>query len=160
MRACDIYQLGVSLLPTVLRRSRFVAIVSVLLGGVGMLQTQGHRYGSEMRYRLGKNAQVCKLRMLLNDKLDAGKRRVELADNEVLSRLLWVYERAEERPLLLRAGEPEAVSMRGYDAAREIDFVVRVPSEWRGDREKQSRLVALVNGNKLASKRYRVEYIN
>ena len=130
--------------------------MSVMVSGVGRLLTRQVRYRRAVFYRLAHNSQVCKMRALLNDMLDGDLRRVEIADAVPGTELLWVRERAQEKPVEL-SGYVIAPP-RGYDTARELNFVVRVPVAWRGDEPKEKRLVALINGNKLVSMRYRIEY--
>ena len=157
MKYCDAEKWAMGRVPIVLRRAKVCALVSVLVAQVGRLLTQGARYGEEVRYRLAHTSQVCSLRAMLNDKLDADARRVDIVDAEPKSEPFVVYYRSANKPVMIGDGVYRLAPPRGYDAEKEINFVVRVPKEWRGT-EKEGRLTALVNRGKLASMRYRVEY--
>ena len=157
MKSCDVEKWAVSRLPIVLRRPKMMAFLKVLVGQVGRLMTQGSRYADDVRYRLSHTSQVCSLRALLNDKLDADERRVDIVDAPIGSEFLIVHERAYERAVLVGTGVYRLAPPRGYVSARELNFVVRVPRDWRGG-VKEDRLKALVNRGKLASMRYRVEF--
>lgn len=158
MKVPDIDRLVVEQLPHVLRRERLMAYVGVLSGSVGRLLTLSHRYAGDVRYRMAHNTQVCKLRSMLNDMLDIEQRRIEIADARRESEWIVLSRREKSTPVVLRLGEYKIVPARNYVASREMNFVVRVPAEWRDDEEVSSRLRSIVNGNKLASMRYRVEY--
>lgn len=158
MRACDVEKWAVMQLPIVLRRPRLIALVQVVVGQVGRLVMRWSRYADDVEYEMRHNSQVCKLRALLNDRLDADQRRVAIADAKPNSEILMVYARERGNPVMVGKGEYILAPPRGYEASRELNFVVRVPKEWRGT-EKAKRLVALVNRGKLASMRYRIEYV-
>lgn len=158
MKACDVEKWAVMQLPIVLRRPRLTALVQVVVGQVGRLVMQWSRYADDVKYDIRHNSQVCKLREMLNDRLDADRRRVDLVDAQPNSEMLIVYTRALGKPVLVGEGKYVVVPPRGYDIGRELNFVVCVPKEWRGT-EKSMRLAALVNRGKLASMRYRIEYV-
>lgn len=155
MRGCDVEKWAVQQLPMVLRRSRMMALVAVLCGPVGRLVTQGSRWVADVMYEVRHVSQVCKMRALLNDRLDADERRVEIVDADRSADDVMLFARERSKPVLLGA---VLLPPRGYDAERELNFVVRAPRQWRGT-SKADRLVALVNRSKLASMRYRVEYV-
>lgn len=158
MKVCDVEKWVVMQLPLVLRRSKLTALVQVLVGQVGRLVMQWSRYADDVKYDIRHNSQVCKLRAMLNDRLDADQRRVDIVDAQPNSEMLIVYTRELGKPVLVGKGKYVVVPPRGYDIGRELNFVVRVPKEWRGT-EKSMRLAALVNRGKLASMRYRIEYV-
>lgn len=158
MKACDVEKWAIMQLPMVLRRPKLMALAQVIVGQVGRLVTQCRRHADDVAYELAHNSQVCKLRALLNDRLDADQRRVAIADAKPNSEMLMVYERERGKPVMVGEGMYVLTPPRGYDASRELNFVVKVPIEWRGT-EKATRLVALVNRGKLASMRYRIEYV-
>ena len=158
MKACDVEKWAVMQLPMVLRRPKMIALAQLIVGPVGRLVTQWRRYADDVAYELAHNSQVCKLRALLNDRLDADRRRVDIVDAEPKSELLMVYARAMDRAVVVGEGEYVIAPPRGYDVGRELNFVVKAPVEWRGT-AKATRLVALVNRGKLASMRYRIDYV-
>lgn len=158
MKACDVEKWAVMQLPIVLRRPRLIALVQVIVGQVGRLVMQWSRYADEVEYDIRHNSQVCKLRAMLNDRLDADQRRVDLVDAQPNSEMLIVYARELGKPVMVGKGAYILTPPRGYDTSRELNFVVKAPREWRGT-EKASQLTALVNRGKLASKRYRIEYV-
>lgn len=158
MKVCDAEKWVVMQLPLVLRRSKLTALVQVLVGQVGRLVMQWSRYADDVKYDIRHNCQVCKLRAMLNDRLDADQRRVDLVDTQPNSEMLIVYARELGKPVMVGVGVYVLTPPRGYEVGRELNFVVRAPQEWR-DTEKASRLAALVNRGKLASMRYRIEYV-
>lgn len=158
MKTCDVEKWAVSQVPIVLRMPKLIALLQVMVGQVGRLLTQSSRYAEEVSYELAHNSQVCKMRGMLNDRLDAEKRRVDVVDATPGSELLMVYDREQKKPVMMREGVYVLAPPRSYKASREVNFVVRVPKEWRGG-EQASRVVALVNRGKLSSMRYRIEYV-
>lgn len=158
MSVYDVEKWAVMQLPLVLRRSKLTALVQVLVGQVGRLVQLCSRYADDVRYDINHNCQVCKMRAMLNDRLDADQRRVDLVDAQPNSEMLIVSARELGKPVMVGIGRYVLTTPRGFDAGRELNFVVRVPEEWR-DTEKASRTVALVNRSKLASMRYRIEYV-
>lgn len=158
MKACDVEKWAVMQLPMVLRRPKLMALAQVIVSQVGRLVTQCRRHADDVAYELAHNSQVCKLRALLNDRLDADRRRVDIVDAPRNSELLMVYVREQGKPVMVGEGMYVLTPPRGYDASRELNFVVKVPIEWRGA-AKAGRLTALVNRGKLASMRYRIEYV-
>ena len=159
MKVPDIEMLVVEQLPHVLRRERLMAYVGVLACGVGRLLTLSHRYATDVRYRLAHNTQVCKLRAMLNDKLDIEQRRIEIADARIESEWIVLSMREKASPVMLSISAYKIVPPRNYVASREVNFVVRVPTAWCDDEDVSSLLRSIVNSNKLASMRYRVEYV-
>ena len=159
MRIGDVDKWVVGRLPVVLRRPRLMALLKVLSAQVGRLMTTGARYADDVRYRLAHTSQVCSLRSMINDQLDADLRRVVIDDPEPSDEMFYVNARVDETPTIIgvKRGIYVFVPARGSNEPRELNFVVRAPSAWYGT-AKASRLVALVNRNKLASMRYRVEY--
>lgn len=158
MSVYDVEKWAVMQLPLVLRRSKLTALLQVLVGQVGRLVVQWSRYADDVKYDIRHNSQVCKLRAMLNDRLDADRRRVDLVDAQPNSEMLIVYTRSLGKPVMVGIGAYVLTPPRGYEAGRELNFVVRAPKEWR-DTEMASRLAALVNRGKLASMRYRIEYV-
>ena len=159
MRIGDVEKWVVGRVPIVLRRPKMMALLKVLSAQVGRLMTTGARYADDVRYRLAHTSQVCSMRSMINDQLDADLRRVVIEDPGPSDEMFYVNARADESPTIIgvKRGIYVFVPARGSSDPRELDFVVRVPAAWYGT-SKASRLVALVNRNKLASMRYRVEY--
>lgn len=158
MSVYDVEKWVVMQLPLVLRRSKLTALAQVLVGPVGRLVQLWSRYADDVKYDIRHNSQVCKLRAMLNDRLDADQRRVDLVDAQPNSEMLIVYARELGKPVMVGIGAYVLTPPRGYETGRELNFIVRAPQEWR-DTEKASRLAALVNRGKLASMRYRIEYV-
>lgn len=157
--AGDIDVLSVLLLPIALRRSRMLAYVGTLLSPVGRLIALYDNYRIYTGYAIAHNAQVCKLRALLNDLLDAGQRRITISDAEPSGDVIMLYDRTLGSPLYVDGRDmPTMIYGRGYNPSEDINFVVSVPRDWQDNDVLMARLQALVNTYKLASKRYIITY--
>lgn len=157
--AFDIDKLAVLQLPIILRRSRLLAFVGVLLSPIGRLEALFDILREDVEYRMAHNSQVTKLRSLLNDLLDEELRRIEIADAEPAGGNVYLYNRELEKPLHIPTrGTSITLYYRGYAPEKDINFVVTVPSDWQDDAALMARLQALVRAYKLASKRYIITY--
>lgn len=158
MRVCDVEKWAVGHLPLVLRRSKLMSLVKVAVGPVGRVMTLVGRYADAVRYDIAHTTQVCSLRSMLNDRLDADMRRIEIADAPLANEECFFYERKESKPTMVDNTSCVLVPARRYPLERELNFVVRVPASWR-ESEKATRLTALVDCGKLTTMRYRIEYV-
>lgn len=110
-------------------------------------------------YSLSHNGQVCKLRALLNDTFDPEWRRIRISESWNVDSGVTAYERSASRWLMVgkRDSEPTIIlNRRGYGGRHGYDFWVNVPASITKDEE--TRLRAIIDGNKLASKRYEISY--
>jgi hypothetical protein len=109
------------------------------------------------------NSQVCYMRAMLNDEFDYTQRRIKVRqaqpDDEVL--LLWIESR--NKPVMLyREGTPEyqpyLLVRDNQIGSNNIDFEIVMPTNMALSTLEIRRMKALVNQNKLASKKYRIVY--
>lgn len=157
----NIKRLALLALPTWLRRP----LVGVLIyAGVFPLVRLTHelrKYRSSTRYRLRHNGQVCKLRGVLNDEFDPEQRRIVIEDQNNLDGLetSTIWQREVERWIMVpqRDCNPVRINREGFGGANGYDFWVIIPAELK-DSETETRLRAVVNMYKLASKRYAINY--
>lgn len=88
----DYRRLVVLLLPTFLRRSRMYAFLTGMVFGVEELHRRFTRSRDANLLRLRRNGQVCYLRALLNDELDAVQRRIRLDDASQPGEWVMIYD--------------------------------------------------------------------
>lgn len=113
--AFDIDKLAILQLPIILRRSRMLAFVRVLLSPIGRLEALFDILREDVEYRMAHNSQVTKLRSLLNDLLDEELRRIEIADAEPAGGNVYLYNRELDKPLHIPTrGTSITLYYRGY----------------------------------------------
>lgn len=157
----DYKRLATLLLPMRLRSGTLNAMLSSVSRPLGELRQELVSYRADKDYRLSHNGQVCYLRALINDKLDAELRRIIIAEpDNSESSIIMLHKRAT----LLYRRIPQRVTnstlrifRRGLSGAGQIGFWVKVPHELRGNINEQV-IHALVSNYKLASVRYGVTY--
>lgn len=88
----DYRRLVVLLLPTFLRRSRMYAFLTGMVFGVEELHRRFTRSRDANLLRCRRNGQVCYLRALLNDELDAVQRRIRLDDASQPGEWVMIYD--------------------------------------------------------------------
>ncbi len=141
MKPIDINRMGVSLLPTCLRRPVVCAILRAALAPIAELESRIYTrhetspYGTY--YNLRHDGQVCILEALLNDRHDPADRRIYIGERPKKP-LLYIYTpgEIEAQPELARwtyrrseGQDPIYVYHPSeLQTARSSDFVVFVPS--------------------------------
>lgn len=155
----NVKRLALLTLPTWLRRPLVGALIYAGVTPLGRLLQELRAYRNRTSYRLRHNGQVCKLRGVLNDEFDPELRRIEIEDGESMEGVeaSVVWQRKECRWVMAgRRGEGAAIiHRRGFSGVSGYDFWISVPEDL-GDVE--TRLRAIVNMYKLASKRYAINY--
>lgn len=158
----NIKRLALLTLPTWLRRPLAGALIYAGVAPLCRLAQEARKYRSTTCYRLRHNGQVCKLRGALNDEFDPELRRIAIVDREsgAMIEASIIYRREAERwEMLPRRGEGAALIHReGFSGTSGYDFWVNVPEELQADCV-ETRMRAIVNTYKLASKRYTINYI-
>lgn len=155
----NIKQLGLLLLPTFLRQPLMASLLYAALTPLGYLHTRFMLFRQDAAYRLGHNGQVCHLRAVLNDTFDPELRRITVTDTAQNIGVLFVHLREKGQAVLVpqrETGTTLLVNRRGFGGVSGYDFVVNIPLALRGLDE--SRLKAVVNTYKLASKRFAISY--
>lgn len=152
-------KLALMLLPTILRKPLLVAFANAIVSPVVNLHRQLMQYRSDTNYRLNHNGQTCYLRAVLNDAFDPTNRRITITDGDISSTAIFIYARPKELfKMLKRRGEGVLlISRMGFSGTTGFNFMVNIPAELRGIDE--SRLRAITNTYKLASKRYAINYV-
>ena len=157
----NIKRLALLLLPIALRRPLMAAFAQTAVQGVHALHAVFMKWKGDCDYRLTHNGQVCHLRAALNDAFDPKERRIAIDDE-------WsndtggttVYMRCMERSLKVPgrvSGRAIILNRRGFGGVSGYDFWVSVPYALRATLD-ETRLAAIVNKYKLASKRWTINY--
>ncbi len=157
----NIKRLALLALPTWLRRPLVGALIYAGVSPLGRQLQELRAYRSATRYRLSHNGQVCKLRGALNDEFDPELRRIEIEDLESMesreASTAWQRETGRWVMIPQRGSGAAIIHREGFSGTSGYDFWVSVPDELR-DVETETRLRAIVNMYKLASKRYVINY--
>lgn len=154
-------RLALLLLPTFYRRPLVAAFAQCLVQGVNRIYGDFMKWHRDEDYRLNHNGQVCYLRAVLNDSFDPIQRRI-LVEDEWSGTIQGqcAFCREVDRPIsvpLRSAGVPFILNRRGFGGASGYDFWVTVPRQLRGVLS-ETRLDAVVNTYKLASRRWTINY--
>lgn len=156
----NIKQLSLLLLPTFWRRPLFEAVIYGIATPLHQLLSRFQMWKQEKDYRLLHNGQVCRLRALLNDRFDPVERRITVTEQiDERGRIRFALrEKQAAVPFPARETDQKmSLNRRGYGGVNGYDFWVNIPISIRAEaREEQVR--ALVNGNKLASKRFSINF--
>lgn len=152
-------RLALLTLPTWLRRPVASALVYAGVAPLGRVLNELRSFRVATRYRLRHNGQVCKLRGVLNDEFDPELRRISVEDYTEAEDVTRIWVREVDRLVALpRRGDGAVrVAQTGFGGTGGYDFMVTVPEELR-DGATETRLRAIVNMYKLASKRYAINY--
>ena len=157
----NIKRLALLTLPTWLRRPLVGALLYAAVAPLSRLLVELRTFRKETSYRLGNSGQVCRLRGVLNDVFDPGQRRITIEDSDSLSntetRTVWMREQGRWIMLPRREDGSTRIYRDGAGGIGGYDVWINVPSELN-NRETETRLRAVVNMYKLASKRYALNY--
>lgn len=149
----DYKKLAVLLTPSFLRKPALTAYLQAILMPVYQLHYDWLQKRSNDWYVLNHTGKVFSLRNVLNDTLDAGSRRIYIADGNAFPRK-YIYTRAEKKPVYLG-------KLFIYQNAEYLntgaDLIVFVPQEVIDT--KINELHYLLIKYKLASKRYQIRPI-
>lgn len=155
-------RLALMLLPTWWRRPLIGSLAFAAVSAQARVAAELKGFRNEKGYRLRHNGQVCKLRGVLNDEFDPELRRIRVEDGhaDAATAETWrVWQRAEERWAMVPRRGAGALTVRreGYAGTGGYDFWLSVPAELSGA-ETETRLRAVTDIYKLASKRYAINY--
>lgn len=152
----DYKHLILLLLPTFLRRSRIFAFLCALTFGVSEMHGRFLKNREANLLRIKRNGQVCYLRGLLSDELDAEKRRIIISDGYVEGD--WIFAMTEGDAFQLLIDKPGIMVYSGDTIiGNTAFFYVDVP--WGKDDENlNNRLKNYLNEYKLLSKKYIIRY--
>lgn len=157
----NIKRLALLTLPSWLRRPLAGALLYAGVAPLGRQLQELRTFRRGTSYRLGHNGQVCKLRGALNDEFDPELRRIEIEDRDSMedreASRVWLREAGRWVMVPQRGGGAAMIHREGFSGTSGLDFWVTVPEELRGE-ETETRLRAMINMYKLASKRYAISY--
>lgn len=158
----NIKRLALLVLPTWLRRPLVGALIYAGVTPLGRLAQELRKYRSTTRYRLRHDGQVCNLRGVLNDEFDPEIRRITVEDRDSATPIeaSIIYRREVARWVMVPCQGSGAVIIHreGFSGTSGYDFWVNVPDELRSAGI-ETRMRAIINTYKLASKRYTITYI-
>ena len=158
----NIKRLALLVLPTWLRRPLVGALIYAGVTPLGRLAQELRKYRSTTRYRLRHNGQVCKLRGVLNDEFDPALRRITVEDRDsttvIEASIIYLREVARWIMVPCRGFGTAIIHREGFSGTSGYDFWVNVPYELRTTGI-ETRMRAIINNYKLASKRYTINYI-
>ena len=150
------------MLPTFWRKPLLATIAYAAVSPLNYLHTKFVLFQRSTDYRLTHNGQVCYLRAVLNDQFDPIERRITITEDAGNVGPLMLWQRSEERAQLLPMRETWQafiVNRRGFEGINSFDFWVNIPVVLL-EAVDITRLKAIVNTYKLASKRFSINYIN
>lgn len=153
-------RLALLLLPTFWRKPVLATLAYATVSPFSYLHTRFVLFRRESDYRLTHNGQVCHLRAVLNDRFDPIARRLTVTDDADSTGVLLLHEREREIFALLPArdtGRAIIINRRGFGGTSGLDFWVNIPLVLY-DTVDVTRLKAIVDGYKLASKRFSINY--
>ena len=157
----NIKRLALLTLPSWLRRPLVGALIYAGVTPLGRMLQELRAYRNATNYRLSHNGQVCKLRGALNDEFDPELRRIEIEDRDSMesreASTAWRRETGRWVMVPQSGGGAVSIHREGFSGTSGYDFWVTVPEDLR-DGETETRLRAIVNMYKLASKRYAINY--
>jgi hypothetical protein len=153
--------LALLLTPTLLRNDVEKAFITSLAKPLDALNDDFNAYVQSLDTQV--NAQTCYMQAMLNNEFDFTERRIEIriAPVDFDSFLLW--KENQNKPLMI-SGEktdgftPHLLSRAGLTGATNNDFEVVLPLLWIMSPVDLKRMKKIINGNKLASKQYRIIY--
>lgn len=164
----EIGRLMVLLLPCILRRARMASLTDALSQPFKELLVRAQAIYDDTEHRTLYNGQVCRLQMLLNDKLDPDMRGIRVTDGDLITGAAYIlYKRGADR------GRSDAMKARGASVQvmlptraasmkTKYDFTVAVPRRVLPEADHQTKernmrkLTALVNTYKLPSTKWNV----
>lgn len=135
------------LTPPMLCQDAFDALLQASAEPLCRIQDDFIGYVESATPRAG--GQTCYLQSLLNKHFDPLLQRVRVRTLEKPASGI-LYRRSAKRPLRV----PTLVTRRGYSGVTHPDFAIVLPYGFTLSPSEESRLRALVNQNKLASKKY------
>lgn len=149
------------LTPVMLRNKLQYAWLISLARGFEALNVEFRAYVQSLEVKV--NAQVCYMQAMLNDEFDYIQRRIVVRQAAIYEDALLLWRESRDKPVMLyREGIPEHVPfLLGRDGtigSNMIDFEIVMPTNMALSALEVRRLKALVDKNKLASKKYRIVY--
>jgi len=140
----------IMMLPTFLRKVKLVVFLQAMIIPVAQIHYWWGLKREDNLYKMNHTGQVCRLRKVLNDKVDPELRRITITDGNSFPRK-YIYTPAEHKPKFL--GKLFIYSNEDYTGSGS-DFVVNIPA---GLTQNQlDKVKAFADFYKMAGKRYRI----
>jgi len=167
MRIPNLSKLSTMLIPPILRSDLLVRYASLLSVPFGSAVTGLDKQSIEVRNRLRRNGQVCKLRALLNDMFDKQERRITITDG-VSNAGVIVFSRSaniEQRSVYSREkNETDSTESRFVikkvfargTSAKGVDFYVNIPADIDTE-QTRINIESVVNNYRLATKTFKIQ---
>lgn len=155
----DFVPMAVTLLPTPLRKSKMVAVLSVLAMVFNLLRDTLNAYRQETFIQLKYNAQVCRLEYCLNYIFNGDQPGITVTDSQAeLAEPFYLYRR-DPRPqsiemLVCHRSMEQHIMLndRAHNKEERFDFTVEVPPEIALGNEILARFTSVVNNAKTPGK--------
>ena len=156
----DFERLVMLLLPSLLRRPRQLAWLSLLTMPVRNLYRRFITYEATVRRELSYNSQVLLFEAALNDRFDPAVRRIYITGTDVQLQPLYVNFIIEEQPnpvlYFQSEHQPPAYLYRWIEFTGVADFIVTCPAVLN---RRTDQLNALIRRLKLANKKYLLRFV-
>ena len=156
----DLYAVAKLLLPTFLRQTKIVALLTAMIVPFAYIQALLVAFRTDSLYRLNRNGQVCYLRATLNDAFPDANGDIKIEDGVITG--VWQYAWEEDydpyRNYLLIDGVNSVFWAKETIAEGLSNFIVKVPASLRSVNN-EAKLRGLINYYKLVSKSYSIIYV-
>lgn len=118
-----------ALIPWRLRGPKLMAWCRSLIAPLKTIYSLFSKNRDNNLYYLKHNSQVCSMQAVLNDRWDAGLRRIKIVDADAIPQT-YIYRATETTPLYIyRQSENDPVYLyRSSEILVGLDFIVLVPS--------------------------------
>lgn len=145
------------LVPSRLRKAKTLAWIGALIAPIRTLLSDFMSFKATKDYELAHNGQVCRLEGLLNDRWDAGLRRITIEDTPDVDPVFFYLE-AEQKPefFYLESENQQKFFYLESETTTGYDFEVRVPNFISFD---NTEMTALVNKYKLTGRSFIIKTI-
>lgn len=149
---------AVLLLPLILRKKLLTAFLSAAMRPLDGLNGEFAFFRRSVD--ASSHSQTCRLRSLLNDYFDYYERRIYIRPAPLDKDYYLLWEEGAAKPVVLeseaRAGDrqPYLAERDGQIGSGNTDFEIVLPAGYRLSNNDKNQLAALVDGHRLASKKY------
>ena len=160
------YNIGYPLLhllltPVMLRNPLQSAFLIALARPFEVLNVDFRAYVQSLETQT--NSQVCYMQAMLNDEFDYIQRRIRVRQAQPDDSISFIWKESQNKPVIIyMEGIPEYkpyMLNRDFQiGTNNVDFEIVMPTNMALSTLEIRRMKALVNQNKLASKKYRIVY--
>lgn len=145
------------LLFFLIRKKTLVALLSAMLRPLESLNEDFAEYRGSINTQV--NSQICYMRGMLNDEFDYFERRIKVRTAEHDIDKLFVWRENLHKPMMVcKRGvdkyKPLMLGREGQIGINNHDFEIVLPKGYELSENEETRMRALVDSHKLASKTY------